>query len=270
MFSLFRSSVALAFAAAAAMALAQTPQAPSSDYKLGPGDSIKVQVYQNPDLTVESRVSESGSINYPLVGSVNIGGLSIGQAETRLAQALQSKNILKAPQVNIVLLQVRGNQVSVLGQVNKPGRFPLETMNVRVSDMLAAAGGVTPTGDDVLIVTGTRDGKPFRKEVDIPALFQGTRSQDDILLTAGDTLYVAKAPMYYIYGEAQKPGPYRVERGMTVMQALAQGGGTTNRGSQDRLRLNRTRPDGTVEQTTPRLSDPIRPGDVLFVRESIF
>jgi polysaccharide biosynthesis/export protein len=227
-------------------------------------------VYQNPDLTVEARVSETGSINYPLVGGMKLGGLSIGQAETKIAQALRSSNILKSPQVNIVLLQVRGNQVSVLGQVNKPGRFPLETFNVRVSDMLAAAGGITPTGDDVLVVTGFREGKPFRKTIDIPALFAGPHSQDDILLSAGDTIYVSKAPMFYIYGEAQRPGPYRIERGMTVMQALAQGGGTTPRGSQDRLRLHRTGADGAVVQTVPRLTDPIQPNDVLFVRESLF
>ena len=242
----------------------------NADYKLGPGDAIRVQVYQNPDLTVEARVSESGSINYPLVGAVALGGLSIGEAEARVAQALKTGNFLKAPQVNIVLLQVRGNQVSVLGQVNKPGRFPLETFNVRVSDMLAAAGGVTPAGDDVLIVTGIRDGQPFRKVIDIPGLFLNTRQQDDILLSAGDTLYVNKAAVFYIYGEAQRPGPYRIERGMTVMQALAQGGGPTARGSQNRLHLHRTRPDGAVVQSVPQLNDPIQPGDVLFVRENLF
>jgi polysaccharide biosynthesis/export protein len=271
--SLLRSTLSIAFAFATALASAQTKPATNGgngDYRLGAGDAIRVQVYQNPDLMVEARVSESGSISYPLIGNVAIGGLSIGQAENRIAQALRSSNILKSPQVNIVLLQVRGNQVSVLGQVNKPGRFPLETFNVRVSDMLAAAGGVTPTGDDVLVVSGVRDGRPFRKTIDIPALFAGARSQDDIMLAAGDTLYVNKAPMYYIYGEAQKPGPYRIERGMTVMQALAQGGGTTNRGSQDRLRLHRTSSDGSVVQTVPRLTDPVQPGDVLFVRESIF
>ena len=268
--SLLRSTLSVAFALSTGLALAQSAPPPSVDYKLGPGDAIRVQVYQNPDLTVEARVSESGSINYPLVGGVALGGLSIGQAETKIAQSLRSSNILKSPQVNIVLLQVRGNQVSVLGQVAKPGRFPLETFNVRVSDMLAAAGGVTQMGDDVLVVSGVRDGKPFRKTIDIPALFVGNRSQDDIVLAAGDTLYVNKAPMYYIYGEAQKPGPYRIERGMTVMQALAQGGGTTNRGSQDRLRLHRARADGTVEQTVPRLTDPVQPNDVLYVRESIF
>jgi polysaccharide export outer membrane protein len=255
---------------AAAAAAVTNSAMPNTDYKLGPGDSIKVQVYQSPDLTVEARVSESGAISYPLIGSVAVGGLGIGEAEVRIADALRKANILKAPQVNIVLLQVRGNQVSVLGQVNKPGRFPLETMNVRVSDMLAAAGGVTPTGDDVLVLTGVREGKPFRKAIDIPALFMGQRSQDDILLAAGDTLYISKAPMFYIYGEAQKPGPYRIERGMTVMQALAQGGGTTNRGSQNRLRLTRKMPDGNTVETSPRLTDPVLPGDVLFVRESLF
>jgi polysaccharide biosynthesis/export protein len=268
--SLLRSALSVVFAVSTGLAVAQSAPPPNGDYKLGPGDAIRVQVYQNPDLTVEARVSESGSISYPLIGGVAVGGLSIGQAETKIAQSLRSSNILKSPQVNIVLLQVRGNQVAVLGQVNKPGRFPLETMNVRVSDMLAAAGGVMPTGDDVLVVTGVREGKPFRKTIDIPALFTGNRSQDDIVLAAGDTLYVNKAPMYYIYGEAQKPGPYRIERGMTVMQALAQGGGTTNRGSQDRLRLNRIRSDGTVEQVVPRLTDPVQPNDVIFVRESIF
>jgi polysaccharide biosynthesis/export protein len=271
MSSLHRISLSVILASWTALAAAQTPPAPVNEYKLSSGDAIRVQVYQNPDLTLETRVSETGTVTYPLVGGLKLGGLSIPQAENKIAQALKAGNILKAPQVNIVLLQVRGNQVSVLGQVNKPGRFPLETFNVRVSDMLAAAGGVMPTGDDMLVVSGTRDGKPFRKEIDMPALFaSGPRSNDDILVAPGDTIFVAKAPMFYIYGEAQKPGPYRIERGMTVMQALAQGGGTTARGTQDRMRLNRTRADGTVQQITPKMNDPVLPGDVLYVRESLF
>jgi len=268
--NLFRSAMALVMAVCATLASAQDARpAAAPEYKLGPGDAIKVQVYQNPDLTLEARVSEGGSISYPLVGSVPIGGMSISEAEKKIADALRSKQILKQPQVNIVLLQVRGNQVSVLGQVQRPGRFPLETTTVRVSDMLAAAGGVTATGDDVLVVSGSRDGQPFRKSIDIPNLFKGDRSADDILLQPGDTLFVNKAPTFYIYGEAQRPGTYRIERGMTVLQALAQGGGPTNRGS-ERVRLNRTRPDGSVVQMEPRLTDPVLPGDVLFVKESLF
>ena len=245
-------------------------QAASADYRLGPGDQIRVQVYQNPDLTVETRVSEQGTINYPLIGNVQLGGTTIGDAEKKIASALKSGNFLRQPQVNIVLLQVRGNQVSVLGQVQKPGRFPLETTNTRVSDLLAAAGGVTPMGDDTLIVTGTRSGQPFRKVIDIPALFLNQRGQDDILVQGGDTLYVNKAPVYYIYGEAQKPGPYRIERGMTVQQAVAQGGGPTPRGSLNRLKVTRTTPDGKKVEADARLSDPVMPNDVIFIRESLF
>jgi len=248
-----------------------TPTLPNSqDYRLGAGDAIGVQVYQSPDLSIDARVSESGVISYPLVGSVQIGGLTISEAEKKIGDALRSGGFVKVPQVNIVLRQVRGNQVAVLGQVSRPGRFPLETFNTRVSDMLAAAGGTTATGDDVLIVTGQRDGKPFRKVIDIPGLFLNAKSDEDIVLAGGDTLYVNKAPMFYIYGEAQRPGPYRIERGMTVMQALAQGGGPTVRGSQNRLKLHRRDASGKVVEITPNLNDPIRPEDVLYVRESLF
>lgn len=249
-------------------------QAPSAstqrDYRLGAGDSIGVQVYQVPDLSVDARVSETGVISYPLVGSVQLGGLTISEAEKKIADALRTGGFVKVPQVNIVLRQVRGNQVAVLGQVTRPGRFPLETFNTRVSDMLAAAGGTTPTGDDELIVTGQRNGKPFRKVIDIPALFQKERTDNDIVLAGGDTLYVDKAPVFYIYGEAQKPGPYRIERGMTVMKALALGGGPTVRGSQNRLRLHRRDAAGNVTETTPKLNDPVQAEDVIYVRESIF
>ena len=250
---------------------AQSQSAPTNqDYQLGAGDSIGVQVFQSPDLSVDARVSESGLISYPLVGNVQLGGLTITEAEKKIADALRTGGFVKAPQVNIVLRQVRGSQVAVLGQVAKPGRFPLETTNTRVSDMLAAAGGTTAAGDDVLIVTGERGGKPFRRVIDIPALFINAKSDDDILLVGGDALYVNKAPVFYIYGEAQKPGPYRIERGMTVMQALAQGGGPTTRGSQNRLVLTRRDASGKPVEMTPQLSDLIKADDVVYVRESLF
>lgn len=257
-------------ASAMQSAPAQSSLPASQDYRLGAGDSIGVQVYQSPDLSVDARVSESGLISYPLVGTVQLGGLTISAAERKIADALKTGGFLKAPQVNIVLRQVRGSQVAVLGQVTKPGRYPLETTNTRVSDMLAAAGGVTPTGDDVLIVSGERAGQPFRKVIDIPAIFLNAKSDEDILLAAGDSLYVDKAPVFYIYGEAQRPGPYRIEREMTVRQALAQGGGPTARGSQNRLLMHRRDVNGKVVEAVPKLSDLVRANDVIFVRESIF
>ncbi len=240
------------------------------DYPLGAGDAIRVQVFQNPDLTIETRVSENGSITYPLVGAVDIGNISIAAAEKKIADALQKGGFLQKPQVNITLLQIRGNQISVLGQVARPGRFPLETANTRLSDMLANAGGATPGGDDIVIVTGVRAGQHFRKQIDIPSIFLADRQADDIVLQGGDTVYVHRAPVFYIYGEAQRPGAFRIERDMTVMQALAQGGGPTVRGSEKRLRLHRKAADGSQQQLEPQLTDPVLPNDVIYVKESIF
>jgi polysaccharide biosynthesis/export protein len=239
------------------------------DYPLGPGDVLRIQVFQNPDLTTETRVSETGVITFPLIGNVEVGGLGVAQAEKKVAGALKGGGFVRQPQVNIIVLQMRGNQVSVLGQVNRPGRFPLETVS-RVSDMLAMAGGATPTGDDSAIVIGMREGKPFRKVIDIPALYLGEQSDDDIILAGGDVIYVHRAPVFYIYGEAQRPGAYRIERGMTIMQALAQGGGHTVRGSEWRLRLHRKNGDGVVEKLSPEMSDAVQANDIIYVRESIF
>lgn len=240
------------------------------DYKLGPGDQIRIVVFQNPDLTLDTRVSESGSITYPLIGTVPIGGMSIDAAEKRIAKGLKDGGFVQQPQVNIVLTQVRGNQVSVLGMVNRPGRFPLETFNTRISDMLATAGGIAVGGSDLIILSGIREGRPFRKEVDFPAIYIEKKESEDIVVQGGDVLYVHRAPMFYIYGEAQRPGAYRVERGMTIQQALAQGGGPTVRGMEWWLRLHRRGADGKVERLSPGWSDLIQADDVLYVRESLF
>ncbi len=265
MSKLLKSMLSVAVAAAVTVAGAQTAKPANNDYRLGAGDTIKVQVYQNPDLSMEARVSESGTVSYPLLGSLTLGGLSIPEAEARIAGALKSKDILKQPQVNINVTQVRAHQVSVVGQVNRPGRVPLETFNMRVSEIVAAAGGVTREGDDTVVVTGTRDGKPFRQEIDL-----ASGSGGEFIVRSGDTVMVNKAPVYYVAGEAQKPGSYRIERGMTVMQAVAASGGPTPRGTLNRLRLSRTDASGAVVQMEPRMNEQIKPGDVLFVRESLF
>ena len=191
------------------MSAVQPAGAQSADYKLGPGDSIKVQVYQQPDLTVEARVSESGSISYPLVGTVKLGGLSISEAEKGIANALLKANILKQPQVNIVLLQVRGNQVSVLGQVQKPGRFPLETNKVRVSDMLAAAVASRPPATTSSSSAESATASPFARAIDIPGLFAGAQSKDDILMAPGDTSSWTRRRCSTSMAKPSAPGPTR-------------------------------------------------------------
>lgn len=251
-----------------AESLASDPQ--YMDYHLSAGDSIRIQVYQNPDLTIETRVSENGVITYPLVGALFVGGRSIASAESAIAHSLKAGGYLQKPQVNITLLLARGNQVSVLGLVARPGRFPLDTVNTRLSDILASAGGSLGGGDDVAIVSGVREGKAFRRQVDIPSIFIDANHSSDLVLQGGDSIYVHRAPVFYIYGEAQRSGSYRIERDMTIMQALAQGGGVTSRGSENRLRLHRRFVDGRVLQIDPKLTDLVLPNDVLYVKEGMF
>ena len=168
-----------------------------SEYRLGPGDQIRVSVFRNPDLTLETRVGEDG------------------------AKALVAGNYIPNAQVTILLLQTRSSQVEVLGLVN------------RVSEMIAIAGG------DLAILTGERQGKPLRKEIDIAALFGEKGYAEDLAVAGGDVIYVERAPMLYVYGEVTRPG---------------------ERGTERNLRLLRN----------PRLDDLVRPEDVLHVGESLF
>ncbi|HEY9106905.1 MAG TPA: SLBB domain-containing protein, partial [Roseateles sp.] len=175
------------------------------------------------------------------------------------------------PQVTLVLRQVKGNQASVLGQVNRPGRYPIETADMRLTDLLATAGGVATTGGDLLVLTGTRAGKPFRQEIDLPSVFSAEQNRTkDVLIQNGDVLWVDRAPIVYIYGEVQRPGPVRLERGMTVMQVLAAGGGLNQRGTERGIRVHRKGADGKVQVAQPGMDDSVRDGDVVFVKESLF
>lgn len=268
-----------ALVAASGSVLAQTPpatpaaaatRATAPEYRLAPGDQVRITVFQNPDLSVETRITEAGSITFPLIGTVNLRGLTTSQAERRIADALRDGNYVKQPQVSVQVSQVRGNQVSVLGQVGRPGRYPIETGELRLTDLLATAGGISPTGADIVTVVGTRNGKPYRVEVDLPRVFGPDRRSEDVLLQNEDVVWVDRAPSIYIYGEVQRPGAHRLERGLTVLQTLATAGGLTARGTEKGIRLHRRSSDGKVQIIQPGMDDPMRDGDVLYVRESLF
>lgn len=337
--------------------LSVAADAASNDYRLGSGDQVRITVFQNPELLTDTRVSESGVLTFPLVGNVKVGGKTIQEAEKEIADGLKKGKFVIDPQVNIQLVNIYGNQVTVLGAVNRPGRVPMTNFEMHLTDALATAGGVTPgAGAGAVSVYGTRDGKPFEKNVDIATLMSEKKRNDDILLKAGDVIYVNpgnqisilgavnrpgrygldglemsltdaialaggampqgsdvavvsgvrngkqfkkqvdiaalymgnnatlesasvqagdviyvhRAPVFYIYGEAQKPGAYRIEPNMTVMQALAAGGGPTPRGTQRCLKLTRKNAAGASENLSPKLTDLMQADDVLYVRESWF
>jgi polysaccharide export outer membrane protein len=237
--------------AGTAPALAQTE-------KLGVGDTVRIAVHQQPDLGTEARISERGTVAMPLVGEVKLAGLSQRDAAEAIAKSLKDGKYLKNPQVTVAVTAVRSRQVSVLGEVARPGRYPLDDTSSRLADVIAAAGGITPTGDDT--VTVLREGKEQKVRV--------LRQSFD--LKGGETIHVERAPVFYIYGEVTRSGAYRVEPNMTVMQAIAAGGGISPRGSDRRLKLRRVGPDGKVVESDAKLRDIVKPNDVIFVKEALF
>lgn len=272
-------SATLALVVSALVMLGQPAQAQQSaptgaaapqEYRLGSGDVVRIAVFQNPDLTLETRITEAGLVSYPLLGSVRLGGLTVTAAEKLVADGLRSGNFVRDPQVTLVVLQVRGNQASVLGQVNRPGRYPLEVADMRLTDLIAMAGGTAGSGTDVVVLTGTRNGQPYRVEVDLPTLFAAGGAANNPLVLNGDTIWIDRQPLVYIYGEVQRPGPMRLERGMTLMQALATGGGLTQRGTDKGIRVHRKGADGSIQVLEAKMDDRMREGDVVFVRESLF
>lgn len=261
---------AAAAPAPAAPAPVAAPAAQGQQYRIGAGDTLRITVYQSPDLSMEAKVTDAGVISYPLLGSLRVAGLSVAEAEAALAQALIKGDFVKKPQVIIVVTNVRANQVNVLGQVGKPGRYPLDIAGMRLTEVLALAGGVTTSGSDTLVLVGQREGKSWRHEVDLPRLFSPGGLAEDVVVLPGDALWVERAPQIYVYGEVQRPGQVRLERGMTVMQALAAAGGKTQRGTERGLRVSRRGADGHLQALEPAMDEQLREGDVVYIRESLF
>jgi polysaccharide export outer membrane protein len=226
--------------------------------KLGVGDAVRITVFGQPDLATEARVNERGTIAMPLAGEVKVAGLSPTEAGTQIAGELKKKQYLKNPQVQVAITALRSRQVSVLGQIARPGRYVLDDTSSQLADVIAAAGGGTAGGGEV--VTVMRDGKEQRIDV------LGKPYQ----LKAGDVVKVERGPVFYVYGEVTRSGTYALTPNMTVMQAIASGGGITPRGSDRRVKLRRAGADGKVVETDARLNDAVKSDDVIFVKEALF
>ena len=266
------TTAASTIAAASPSTLTPAAEPQQADLRLealGMGDMVRVTVFRNPELTTEGRVSERGTILFPMIGEVNIAGLTPSQAGARIADKLRSGKYVVNPEVTVSMMQVNSRQVSVLGNVVKPGRYPLDSTTAHLTDVIALAGGVGPTGSDEVTVITNRGGKQEKVNVDMAEMFRRGDLTHNLTLEPGDTIYVHKAPMVYVYGEVQKGGAYRVEPNMTVMQAIAMGGGITPRGTERGIKISRRDASG-VKRVDADLNTTVQADDVIYIRESLF
>ncbi len=242
----------------------------AKDYVLGPGDVVRITVYEHVDLSLVVRVSQAGSINFPLVGEVFIAGLGERSAELKLSELLQQGGFVKSPQINLIVEQYRSQQVSVLGEVNKPGMYAIDRGN-RLMDLLAMAGGVNASGGEnaILIKKGGNE-KEGGRTIDLFQLLQKGDMTQNVEVADGDIIYIPRMDVFYIYGEVQRPSSYRLQKNMTVIQALSMGGGLTSRGTQRGIQIKRKDASGAIATIDVELSDVLAPDDVLYIKESMF
>jgi polysaccharide biosynthesis/export protein len=240
-----------------------------NEYRLGPGDVVKITVYNNPDLATETEVSSNGKISFPLIGEVMVGGMTRSQAEKAISASLSKGKFIPNAYVNLLVAQYRSQQVSVMGEVNKPGNYPINKPT-SVAEVIAMAGGISPKGSKVItIIQKDASGRAVEQEIEMKRLLPGGDAAN-LRLGYDDIVVVPPMPVFYIYGEVRQPGAYPIAPEMTVRQALSVGGGLTIRGTERGIRMERKGKDGRLHTRRAQLTDRVQPNDVLQIPEGWF
>lgn len=240
-------------------------------YELGIGDRVNISVFGQEDMSTTTEVAADGTITMALIGRVEVAGMAPPAVSRLLESRLESEGYLRNANVNVVVEEYRSNTVSVLGHVNQPGNIALRG-STSVTEVLALAGGIKSGGGERLVlIREGENGQQVRQEFYLADLLdRQADSQPMVRVRKGDTLFVPQAEQFYVHGQVQKPGTYALDRPLNVMQALSVSGGFNPRANTGGVVLYRKQPDGTVKTLDVELSDPIRDGDVLFVKESLF
>lgn len=214
-----------------------------SDDPISAGEVVHVNVFNAPDFSLNTRVSESGDIAFPFLGVIHIAGLSSTETGKLLASQLKARNLLLDPEV-MVTVESTATGVTVLGEVHSPGIFPLPGKH-RLSDLLAAAGGLTSNTGRVIEISNNRS--PENKQyVPWDPTMHNTESYDRPV-NAGDRVLVRACGIAYVGGNVGKPGAYSLcgSPKMTLSEVLTLAGGIAPLSSPNHTVIVRPRPDGT-------------------------
>jgi len=256
----------------------QPPPGPIGNYVVGPQDVLLITVFDQQDLGGKYTVDADGTMSFPLIGRLKAGGLTLQQLEDALRKAL-ADGFFKNPQVNIGVEQYRSQRVFVVGEVRAPGPYQLSG-EMTLIEVLARAGSTTQdAAGEAMIVrskAATIDGPLLPGQsaaadvirVDITDLQSGRLSQNAVLRD-GDTIFVPRAALIYVFGQVRNPGAYALQKGTTVLQALSLAGGVTDRGATGRIRIARIVAGKKIEIRTTT-EDAVEPGDTIIVPERFF
>ena len=243
---------------------------------IAPGDVLKISVYGNADLETITRVMPNGSITFPLIGQVTVGGRTPAQAEATIAERLNRGGFVRNAAVSVFVQErnpVSLSSVTLLGEVERSGTYTLDRESPEAVSslvtLLAKAGGTTDNAADYLYLIRTEGGQERKTRVDLVDLLRNGNVKANLPLANGDIVLVPQMDVFYIYGEVQKPGRYKLERDMTVMQGLSVASGMTPRGSVRGIVLNR-QAGAAITSLGTNLEDRLQPNDVLYVKTAVF
>lgn len=248
------------------------PAAAQTDYVVGSQDVLTVTVFGEAELSGKYTVEQDGTFTFPQIGRVKAGGLTLRNLEQELKAKL-ADGYLKNPQVAVAIETYRSQRILIMGEVRSPGEYQLNG-EMSLLSAIARAGSTTPTaGREATIVRPRRNPKPGEDpseliKVDLLDLQSGNMALN-VQLQDGDTLNIPKVQSVFVAGQVKQPGAYAADPGATVLQVLSLAGGLTDRGSDNRIRIQRT-VNGKKVEVNAKLTDTVQPGDTIIVRERFF
>ena len=262
----------------------QTPAGPATerqaDYVVGAQDVLIITSYDQDDLSGRFVVETDGSFTFPLVGRLAAGGLTLRQVEGLLKAQLVDGGFFRNPEITVTVDEYRSQKIYVLGEVRRPGVYPLSGV-MRLVEALATADSTLPTaGPEIVIIPAADPAAPQEGDdpqddasrvtrVSLNDLQNGDARQN-VVLRDGDTILVPRAEEVYVFGEVRNPGAYPLrQEDTTVLQALSLAGGLTDRGATGRIEIVRI-VDGEKVEVSAELTDMVLPGDTVVVPQRFF
>jgi len=246
-----------------------------SDGPISPGETVHIVVFDAPDFSVITRVSESGDVPYPILGSIHIGGLTSASASELLAKQLKDRNLMLDPEVTVTV-DSGSTGITILGEVRVPGVYPPPGKHL-LSDLLATAGGLTANTGRLIEISNNRT--PDKKTyISWDPTMHNTENFDRPV-SPGDRVFVRACGIAYVGGNVTKPGAYSLcgSQKMTLSEVISLAGSVAPLSSQSHTYLVRTQPDGTrtVQQIdvhkvlTSRVADPVvQEDDIIYISPS--
>ncbi len=245
-----------------------TPKSFAENYVIGPGDVLKIDVYDHDDLKKTVRVSNNGTITVPFIGRVQVGGNTIPEVTKKLTSLLADGYIVN-PQVNIFIEEFRSKKVIILGQVNQPGIVKLRGSTTFL-EIISQAGGLKQDAGDTATIKREQNGTQEVFVVDIKLMVEGGDLSQNILIHDGDTIYVPKGGMCYVTGEVSSPDAYPCGKDTTVLKLIARSGGFTGKASKSGVRIIRIVDGQKTTFKNVDLGTQVFSNDIIVVPESFF